>query len=340
MAWLVWRQHRKQLLVGLATLAALGAFFYFTGKPMHDDFAAAGLSECLPQVIDRPIVNPVDDIVEVPGESEVKPGTDNFIQAANPDDSPEAIGRCIQAANDFFEGRHYVIFTGLLLLLLPMLVGMFWGAPLVAREIEHGTHRLVWTQGTSRIQWLTAKVGLVSLGVLVLTATYAWMLNWWISPVMQTSGQRFDFVFYDIHGIVVIGYTMFALALGVVAGAVTGRLLSAMAVTVLGFLSTWLTVMLLVRDRYLPLETVRLRLVEPGVGSQAWNLLHGDWIRSRGAVVSAPDCPVDLPDCYEVLTMHPARHFWTFQAIETAILMALALLLFLAAVRVVRRRAG
>jgi len=30
--------------------------------------------------------------------------------------------------------------------LVPALVGAFWGAPLIARELETGTHRLVWNQ--------------------------------------------------------------------------------------------------------------------------------------------------------------------------------------------------
>jgi hypothetical protein len=32
---------------------------------------------------------------------------------------------------------------------LPALIGLFWGAPLVARELEAGTHRLVWTQSVT-----------------------------------------------------------------------------------------------------------------------------------------------------------------------------------------------
>ena len=48
---------------------------------------------------------------------------------------------------------------GILFLILPVLVGLFWGAPLVAREVEHGTHRLVWTQGVSRRRWALVKFG-------------------------------------------------------------------------------------------------------------------------------------------------------------------------------------
>ena len=33
---------------------------------------------------------------------------------------------------------------------VPALVGAFWGAPMVARELEAGTHRLAWTQSVTR----------------------------------------------------------------------------------------------------------------------------------------------------------------------------------------------
>ena len=41
----------------------------------------------------------------------------------------------------------------LAMLALPAVIGVFWGAPLVARELENGTHRLVWTQSISRTRW-------------------------------------------------------------------------------------------------------------------------------------------------------------------------------------------
>jgi plasmid stabilization system protein ParE len=43
--------------------------------------------------------------------------------------------------------------VAILFVVLPLLVGLFYGAPLVAREIEYGTHRFVWTQGVSRRHW-------------------------------------------------------------------------------------------------------------------------------------------------------------------------------------------
>jgi hypothetical protein len=39
-----------------------------------------------------------------------------------------------------------------------------------------------------------------------------------------------------------------------------------------------------------------------------------------------------------LLTIHPARHFWTFQAIETAIFAVLAIGLLIGAIHWTRRR--
>ena len=220
-----------------------------------------------------------------------------------------------------------------------MLAGMFWGAPLVAREIEHGTHRLAWTQGVSRLRWAATKIGLVSVAVLVMTAIYAGMLNWWITPVMQTSGQRFAYIFFDSHGIVVFGYALFALALGVFAGAVTGRMLPAMATTLVGFLGTRLVVMLAARPRFMPTET----RVLADLGARGRRRRCETTSTATG---SSPLTPARCPGATttrplglsEVLTIHPAGDFWAFQAIETAIFVALAVGLVLATIYWIRRR--
>ena len=326
MTWLVWRQHRKQLLFAVAALVVLAAFFVGTGRPMHDRFERAGLRDCLPEAMEAPVVV---DLAPRPGSEPALPeGVDSPPEpdTAELDDATLANGHCAQDARTFFDDYQNVVFVGLLLLILPMLVGMFWGAPLIAREIEHGTHRLVWTQGVSRLRWATTKIGLVSITVLAITAIYAGMLTWWITPVIQTSGQRFSYIFFDIHGIVVFGYVAFALALGVLAGAVTGRLMPAMATTVVGFIGVRVAVMLAARDHYLPTETRRLPDLETAY-PQMRNDLLGDWIVASHAGANT-----------EVLTVHPARHFWAFQAIETAIFVALTVGLLIAATHWTRRR--
>jgi len=329
MTWLVWRQHRKQLFFALAALVVLGAFFVGTGRPMHARYERDGLPACLPRA-ERALV--VLDVASQPDEPDPAPSVPKDVtkpadDTSRPDAAALADARCAQTARAFFNDYQNVVSVGLLLLILPMLAGMFWGAPLVAREIEHGTHRLVWTQGVSRLRWATTKFGLVSLAVLVITAIYAGMLTWWITPAIVTSGQRFDYVFFDIHGIVVFGYALFALALGICAGAVSGRLLTAMATTIVGFVGVRLLVMLAARGRYRPTEQRSLPDLFAGYG-QMRNDLHGDWIVASHASAKGT----------ELLTVHPADQFWTFQAIETAIFVALAVPLLAGAVYWVRRR--
>jgi hypothetical protein len=193
-----------------------------TGIRMHDEFERRGLPECLPRLIRAEYAT--SDAHRPSGVIEET-------------EEPSAEARCFEQADAFFGGHQTVIVAGLLLLILPLLAGMFWGAPLIAREIENGTHRLVWTQGVSRARWLLVKAGLLSAGVDALTGIYAAMVAWWITAVMSTSGQRFDPIFYDEHGFVVFGYTLFALALGIFAGAVTRRVLPAMATTLVGFIA-------------------------------------------------------------------------------------------------------
>jgi hypothetical protein len=323
MTWLVWRQHRNQLVFGVAALVVLAAFFIGTGRPMHARFERDGLPGCLPQAMQEPVVV---DAGAQPGVAGPAPDPGTAGEQQELDDELFAIGRCAQSAREFYNDYQNVVFVGLLLLVLPMLVGMFWGAPLVAREVEHGTHRLVWTQGVSRLRWAATKIGLIFAAVVAITAIYAAMLAWWITPVMQTSGQRFAYIFFDVHGFVVFGYVVFALALGIFAGAVTGRLLPAMAATVVGFIGTRLLVMLAARERFLPTETRSLPYLDTDF-PQMRNDLGGDWIVASHAGGST-----------EVLTIHPARHFWAFQAIETSIFAALALGLVFATIYWVRRR--
>ena len=57
-----------------------------------------------------------------------------------------------------------LFFAGIALVALaPAIIGAFWGAPLVAREVETGTYRLIWTQSVPRSAWLAAKIGIASL---------------------------------------------------------------------------------------------------------------------------------------------------------------------------------
>src|SRR6266487_6585046 len=85
-----------------------------------------------------------------------------------------------------------------------VLVGLFWGAPLVAREIEHGTHRLVWTQGVSRQHWALVKFGLVGTATLSAAVVYGLGMSWWLTPLSQAGQARLGVFFFDMQGLVPI----------------------------------------------------------------------------------------------------------------------------------------
>jgi ABC-2 family transporter len=138
------------------------------------------------------------------------------------------------------------------LLVIPALLGMFWGAPLLARELESGTYRLAWTQTVTRRQWLLVRVALVGVAALAVAGVASWLVSWWFAPLDAVNMNRFDPSVFTERGIVAIGYAGFAFALGVAAGALTRRTLTAMAATLLGFIAARIAFTFLIRPHLLP----------------------------------------------------------------------------------------
>lgn len=326
MIWLVWRQHRKQALFTGIGLAALAVLMIPTGLAMRDAFTDKGLADC----------------VRALGHAELVSG------------NTEA---CNRAFNQFNNQFNTLATVGVLFLVLPLLVGLFWGAPLVAREVEHGTHRLVWTQGVSRRHWALVKFGFVGTATTAVAVVYGLGMSWWMTPLSQAGQQsRFNVFLFDMQGLVPIGYTLFAVALGIFVGTVWQRVLPAMAVTLVGFLAVRIALTSLLRRRYLPAET----LTYPVQGSTLQpNPVLSDWVLSRGVrdtsgklvaanaeIACGPNpqgpgagCGAELgigPGAYNWQLYQPADRFWAFQGIETGIFAALAVLLLFLAVRRIR----
>jgi hypothetical protein len=127
-----------------------------------------------------------------------------------------------------------------LLYAVPPVIGAFWGAPLIARELETGTHRLVWSQSISRRRWLATKVGFTGLAAIAITGVLSLAVTWWSDPIDdainagQDSNTYLPRMFppvFSARGLVPIGYAAFAFALGVAVGLVIRRTLVALAVT-------------------------------------------------------------------------------------------------------------
>jgi hypothetical protein len=141
---------------------------------------------------------------------------------------------------DFVRARflnHFIQFRlfGTLLIGLPALIGAFWGAPLVTRELEAGTQRLAWTQSVSRTRWIATRLLVVGLATALLAGLFSLGFSWWSAPSDHVELNRFDPSIFGQRGVVPIGYALFAFALGVAAGVVARRTLAAMGIAIVGF---------------------------------------------------------------------------------------------------------
>jgi hypothetical protein len=251
-----------------------------------------------------------------------------------------------------------------LTLAVPLLFGMFWGSPAVARERETGTVQFAWTQSVSRRRWLTVKTGWLLLAGAVFGGAVAGIVTWWSSPANALHQEQFTPGNFDIQGIVPIGYAVFAVALGIAAGTVIGRSLPAIAVTTGVFFAIRMVVTFWVRVRYMPAVTTIYPVTRslPGGGAY-WPLAHGMVLPGGqfstslsvgpGYIVGPGNIPASCQQtsqisatlsCMERLgyrsfaTYQPGYRFWPFQFIETGIFVALAAALIAVAFLVVLRR--
>ncbi|GAA1541508.1 ABC transporter permease [Dactylosporangium maewongense] len=259
---------------------------------------------------------------------------------------------CDRGLKQFIDTYSPLLYVAVLLLAVPLLFGLFWGAPLVAREIEQGTHRMIWTQGISRRHWAWTKAGLLGGAVAVLAAGYGLGIAWWFEP-LEFRESRFTEIFFDVQGVVPVGYTLFAVALGLYAGTLLPKVMSAMAVTLPAYIAARVAVGLYARPRFMAPLTRSLSI------DDHVDLMAGTWLMSTevrqadgtrvtgGMMLCRPEGDGGLcaaaremglrPGAYNYQVYQPEGRFWTFQWIETGIFVAAAALLVWLAIRRVRR---
>jgi hypothetical protein len=163
-----------------------------------------------------------------------------------------AHGDCSTATEAFVRNDKTLgIWLGILVIVFPGLIGLFWGAPLIARELESGTYRLAWTQSVTRTRWLVVKVAVVGLAAMVVTGLLSLMVTWWASPIDRANANRFSMPLFDERGIVVIGYAAFAVALGVAVGLLIRRTVPAMATTLAAFIVARVATIFWIRPHFI-----------------------------------------------------------------------------------------
>ncbi|HTW19348.1 MAG TPA: ABC transporter permease [Mycobacteriales bacterium] len=140
----------------------------------------------------------------------------------------------------------------LVIRLVPALIGIFWGAPLFARELETGTFRVAWTQGVSRTRWILTKLALGATYSILAAGIYTLAVTWWYRSFDLANNNVHSFSVFDQRGLVAVGYALFAFALGTLVGAVLRRVLPAMTATLAVFVFVRVAIGLWLRPHLMP----------------------------------------------------------------------------------------
>ncbi len=321
MIWLTWRQHRVQALAAAGVLGLLTIFLVVTEHQMTGYLHSTGLSDCLSRH-----------------------------------------GNC-DSLGQLFENRYGALLTDITYFnLLPLLVGLFWGAPLLAREYELGTDVVAWSQTVSRRRWLLIKLIAFIAAATLAAGVFSLLLGWWFEPfgaLAAHGGQsRIQPNVYDVQGIVPIGYTLFAFALGTAAGALLRRTLPAMVVSIGGFLVARLGIQAIRGHLITPLRSLRplvsptgdVSLGTPVISPQNWvlktNIIdHTGHITADQAVLqscratdpAAVARSVTAHGFHQLDLYQPLSRYWPLQSLEFAIFMTLAVFLVAIAAHAVTR---
>jgi ABC-type transport system involved in multi-copper enzyme maturation permease subunit len=320
MIWLTWRQFRGQAVTALAALAALGGGLVVLGLVIRH-FYQLDIVDCTPA---------------------------NFCQLS------DGIHRFEQR----FSG--IVVPLGLLIILIPGIIGMFWGGPLITRELETGTHRLVWNQSVTRTSWLAVKLVTIGIASMVLTGVLSLLLTWAASPFDAILGDRFGALVFPARNIVPVGYGLFAFVLGTIVGLLVRRTVPAMAITLVAFAVIQVILPIAVRSHLRPPVTQTTQFTTAttrgGIGlgitsdghthlesphiPDAWVLTNEvELLDANGNSVNVRDCMGREgslerdSECMEKMNLHytvtyqPGNRYWTFQWLELTIFVVLAGLL-------------
>ncbi|MEU5153542.1 ABC transporter permease subunit [Glycomyces sp. NPDC021274] len=253
-----------------------------------------------------------------------------------------------------------LLLIGVLLLAAPALIGAFWAVPLITRELETGTHRLVWSQSVTRTRWLAVKLALVGGVSVLFTGALSLLLTWAAGPFDKVVDSRFEPLTFAARDLAPFGYALLAFTLGLVVGVLARKTLVAMAVTLLVFVVFQLVMANVLRPHFAEPVTETIAWADAntvgqidsfgigpaGAGIQEYKI-PGAWVISgyiavdkgdgtevTGADIEAcetqggtpDDCMIAMDATFDV-TYQPADRYWDFQWIEFGIAAGLAAIL-------------
>jgi hypothetical protein len=279
---------------------------------------------------------------------------------------PASSAAC-QGLDSTLDGMDNFLSNGLVLQMLPVLIGAFVGAPVLARELETGTFRFAWTQGFGRWRWAVAKLVLLAVVVTAAAGAFGALLSWYYQPFVgnQSLGlprtTPLTPALFDLRGVGFPAWTLAAFAIGALAGMLIRRVVPAIVATLAVYAGLAFAAAGFLRQRYL---TPLLASNNVNVPDDAW-VISQWWSKDgRFAFAGFPPSSILNQFCspppaatgkggpgnwgpclvqhgYTMWTSYqPASRFWPFQWIEGGWLLALSALLIAATIWLVQRRAA
>ncbi|MFF8191691.1 ABC transporter permease [Streptomyces bobili] len=244
-------------------------------------------------------------------------------------------------------------YLGVLNIVLPVIIGVFWGAPLLGRDLELGTHRTVLAQGVSRGQWFASRFALAAVTTMAVSGALAAVFAWWWRPAADRSYGLFWYENAALSGSGprVVAAALFGLAVGTLLGLLARRVLAAMGLTLLVTGAVTLVLEWTHRTRLLvpPHTYTSAGSIPKEPMGEKWSAGNYGLITVSGRRDDVMNCPfpssAQLRECmaehgyvarfYEA---NRAGDYWIFQWTDTAVLGGLALLLTAVTVLLLRRR--
>jgi ABC-2 type transport system ATP-binding protein len=194
LAWVSWRHYRAAAVGAAAFLGVLALYLLIMGLRIRGAYAAAAACS-----------------LSVPGQ--------------------HCTGVFILLDNDYFVIAET---SAAVLLAIPVLMGVFAGAPILARELDTGTFRFAWTQGAGRTRWTLARLALPALTLTALAAAFSQLFGWffypWFAAREFAQASSFAPVYFTLTGIAFAAWTLAAFAIGALASVLIRRVVPAMAV--------------------------------------------------------------------------------------------------------------